>query len=232
MRQTGLDAVDIPPRGADVRGVDRRRQPVDRVVRHGQRLVERVEFGDGEHRPEDLLAKHFHVTPYAGEDRGADEVAASEANLRRRPQPSAHPRSAPCKLPYECPDIAADRRPVPCRSSPRDPSPTVIFSQRATSFSRNGPAIERCSWIRLVDVHHWPALEKPAVTAASSAASMSASAITINAFLPPSSSCMQSQIPGGPGLDRLADLGRSRERILPARAGPRRSDCPPTTQGR
>ncbi len=71
------------------------------------------------------------------------------------------------------------------------PSATVIFSQRATSFSRNDPAIERCSRTRLVDVHHCPALEKPAVTAASSEASRSASAITINAFLPPSSSCVR-----------------------------------------
>jgi hypothetical protein len=48
-----------------------------------------------------------------------------------------------------------------------NPSPTVIFWHRATSRGRNDLAIGRCSRIRLVDVHHWPALEKPAVTAAS-----------------------------------------------------------------
>ena len=45
--------------------------------------------------------------------------------------------------------------------------------------------------MRLVDVHHCPALENPAVTAASNVASRSASAMTINAFLPPSSSCVR-----------------------------------------
>ena len=46
----------------------------------------------------------------------------------------------------------------------------------------------RCSRMRLVEVHHWPALEKPAVIAASTALPRSASSITMRAFFPPSSS--------------------------------------------
>jgi hypothetical protein len=70
----------------------------------------------------------------------------------------------------------------------------------------------RCSRIRLVDVHHWPALEKPAVTAASSVASRSASAMTISAFLPPSSSCVARQIRRGLRLNLLSDRRRASER--------------------
>ena len=97
-------------------------------------------------------------------------------------------------------------------------SPTFMASQRASSLSMYASAISGTSSTRLVDVHHWPAQPNPALTVASTAASRSASASTISAFLPPSSSwvrvkssaAMQPGSCGRPPVDPVNEMARTR----------------------
>ena len=101
-----------------------------------------LEFANGQHRSEDLLAEHRHVGRDAGEHRRPDEVAGRRARDRRLVARD-HPRAIRLGLPNRRADVLILLRPGDRSHVGRlgSPSPTVIFSQRATSASRNGPAI-------------------------------------------------------------------------------------------
>src|ERR1041384_409564 len=66
-----------------------------------------------------------------------------------------------------------------------NPSPTLIFFTRSTSFSRNLSAIALCRITRLVAVQRWPVDPNAPCAVPSTAISRSAASITTTGFLPP-----------------------------------------------
>ncbi len=75
----------------------------------------------------------------------------------------------------------------PTLTSSSVPRPTFISPSLAASFSANSSATFSATWKRLAAVQASPMLRILAITAPSTAASMSASAKTMNGALPPSS---------------------------------------------
>ncbi len=99
----------------------------------------------------------------------------------------------------------------PMSVSSESGSPTFMSAIAASISSRKRSSAGRSTRIRERAQQSWPALPKTAEGAASAAASMSASAKTTFADLPPSSSVTRLIVPGGALGDPPADLGRAGE---------------------
>ncbi len=80
----GLDVADGPHGAVHVLRVDRRGETVDGVVQHVDRLFERVDHQDREHRTEDLFLGEAHRGLHVAEDGRLVEEAAIEARAGER----------------------------------------------------------------------------------------------------------------------------------------------------
>ena len=112
-------------------------EPVRRVVRLLDHLVDVVEALRDEHRPEDLLAHDLHVRLHVDEHRGLHEVAGMRRRLaarRRRTRPACGLIRCTAARGPAAPSTPA----VPSRSPGRGPGPSLIALAAPLTPSRPG----------------------------------------------------------------------------------------------
>ena len=188
---------------------DRAREPVDGVVGDADRLGLVVERDDHRDRPEDLVVDRAVVV--------AARATARSAGTRSRGRPGPSPRIATSRRRRRTTprSRAAPRRSAaPCRSPRRAGRRRAIASTAPSKCDRKSSTALRSTRIRERAQQSWPALSNTAPGAASAAASTSASANTMLADLPPSSSVTRLIVAAAPAAIDAPDLGRARERDL------------------